>query len=126
MSVVIGIDYGLRRTGIAIGNHITQTARPLKTLIADKRLRLLDLLEPIIAEWQPDTIVLGLPSHPDGAEHEMTRAARNLARALEKRFNTPVMLIDERYSSVDSGGDDAKAAAVILQRFFSRPVKAGK
>ena len=120
MSIVIGIDYGLKRTGIAIGNHITQTARPLKTLIADKRLRLLDLLEPIITQWQPDSIVLGLPTHPDGAEHEMTRACRNFARALEKRFNPPVTLIDERYSSVDSEGDDAKAATVILQRFLQQ------
>ena len=126
MSVVIGVDYGLKRTGIAIGNRITYTARPLQTLIADKRTRLLDLIEPIVTQWEPDTIVLGLPRHPDGSEHEMTRAACNLARALEKRFKIPVMLVDERYSSVDSKGDDAGAAAVILQRFLQETTRTGK
>lgn len=118
MTIVLGFDYGIKRTGIAIGNRITQTSRPLKTVHADSRERLLALIEPIVKEWQPDALVVGLPTHPDGAEHDMTRAARNFARTLEKRFALPVALVDERYSSVDAGGDDAGAAAVILQRYL--------
>jgi putative holliday junction resolvase len=118
VTIVLGFDYGIKRTGIAIGNRITQTARPLQTVRADSRDRLLVLIEPIVKQWQPDALIVGLPTHPDGAEHEMTRAARNFARTLEKRFALPVTLVDERYSSVDAGGDDAGAAAVILQRYL--------
>jgi putative holliday junction resolvase len=121
VTVVMGFDYGLKRTGIAIGNRITHTARPLKTLRADSREKLLASIAPLVNEWQPDTLVIGLPSHPDGAEHEMTRAARNFAKTLTKRFALPVALVDERYSSVDARGDDAGAAAVILERYLQEP-----
>ncbi len=117
--IVLALDYGLARTGLAVGNLITHTGRPLKTLQALNRTVLLELLAPIIREWQPQTLVLGLPTHPDGAEHEMTRATRNLAGKL-RRFGVPVVLVDERYSSVEGGHDDAQAAAVILERYFAQ------
>lgn len=117
--IVLALDYGLVRTGLAVGNLITHTGRPLKTLQALNRTMLLEQLAPIIKEWQPQTLVLGLPTHPDGAEHEMTRATRNLAGKL-RRFGVPVVLVDERYSSVEGGHDDAQAAAVILERYFAQ------
>jgi putative Holliday junction resolvase len=117
--IVLALDYGLVRTGLAVGNLITHTGRPLKTLQALNRTVLLEQLAPLIKEWQPQTLVLGLPTHPDGAEHEMTRATRNLAGKL-RRFGVPVVLVDERYSSVEGGHDDAQAAAVILERYFAQ------
>jgi putative holliday junction resolvase len=117
--IVLALDYGLVRTGLAVGNLITHTGRPLNTLQALNRTVLLEQLAPIIKEWQPQTLVLGLPTHPDGTEHEMTRATRNLAGKL-RRFGVPVVLVDERYSSVEGGHDDAQAAAVILERYFAQ------
>jgi putative Holliday junction resolvase len=119
MSVLLGLDYGLKRTGLAIGNTITHTARPLSIIQAENRQGFLARLAPSIKEWQPDTLVLGLPTYPDGNEHEMTRACRNLALALRRRFDLPVVLVDERYSSI-GGVDDASAAAEILGRYLDQ------
>jgi putative Holliday junction resolvase len=53
----------------------------------------------MLDEWKPARLVVGLPMHPDGAEHEMTARARRFANQLNGRFNLPVELVDERYSS---------------------------
>ena len=77
----------------------------------------------LIEQWQPELCVVGLPRHPDGTAHELTVRALRFARQLEGRFNVPVNVVDERYSSVvveddaDGNIDDA-AAAVILQQWF--------
>ena len=118
MTVLLGFDYGKRRTGVAIGNRISGSARPLKILHSDDQDKLLALIAPFITDWQPSALVVGLPTHPDGAAHAMTLAARQFAAALTQQFGLPVWLMDERYSSVEAGGDDAAAAAVILQRYL--------
>jgi putative Holliday junction resolvase len=78
-----------------------------------------------IAEWRPDALVVGVPFHPDGAEHENTRRARRFARQLHGRFALPVYEVDERYSSTEAlaGGAreadvDGVAAAIILEQFL--------
>jgi len=77
----------------------------------------------LLEEWQPGLLVVGLPLHPDGAEHEMTARCRKFANQLHGRFNLPVELVDERYSSAVIGGQrgeviDHRAAAIILQQYF--------
>jgi putative Holliday junction resolvase len=78
------------------------------------RLAAIDML---VREWQPDALVVGLPFHPDGAEHENTRRARRFARQLRGRFGLPVHEVDERYTTTEalaSGARDADAAAAAL------------
>ena len=65
----------------------------------------------------------GVPFHPDGAEHENTRFARNFARQLRHRFGLPVHEVDERYSTTEAHAQgardaDAAAAAIILEQFL--------
>jgi putative holliday junction resolvase len=83
----------------------------------------------LLREWQPDLLVVGLPSHPDGTPHAMTQLAKRFGNQLNGRFNLPVVWVDERYSSVDAEarlrerGDgldelDAEAACVILQQYL--------
>jgi putative Holliday junction resolvase len=72
--------------------------------------------------------VVGEPFHPDGAEHDMTLRARRFANQLHGRFNLPVTLVDERYSSAvipAKRGEviDAKAAAIILQQYLDDHVQ---
>ncbi len=74
-------------------------------------------------QWQPTRCVVGLPSHPDGAEHEMTIRCRRFANQLHGRFGVATILVEERYSSAvisHQRGDliDAQAAAIILQQYF--------
>lgn len=119
----MAFDYGVRRTGVATGNRMLGSARPLTTVKADGDARF-PLIARLIDEWQPDALVVGVPFHPDGAAHENTRLARRFARQLHGRFNRPVFEVDERYSTVEvlaagARDADAAAAALLLEQFFS-------
>jgi putative Holliday junction resolvase len=120
---LLAFDYGLKRTGVATGQRLLGQARPLRTIAAEGDARFAPIAA-LIAEWQPDALVVGVPRHPDGAEHENTRRARRFARQLQGRFGLPVFEVDERYSTVEveSGGRprdvDAAAAALILEQYF--------
>jgi len=98
-ATVIAFDFGTRRVGVAIGNTLTRTARPLVTIDArdeDARWREIGAL---VSEWQPAQLVVGLPTHADGMPHEMTAQAQRFARELATRFDVPVALVDERFTS---------------------------
>ncbi|OIQ78689.1 putative holliday junction resolvase [mine drainage metagenome] len=114
---VLGFDYGSKRIGAAVGNSITRTATPLRTLRADRNDLKFDAIAALIREWQPQQLVVGLPLYPDGAEHDTTRLAQRFARQLQGRFGLPVALVDERYTSAvaeDAGADDLDTAAAQL------------
>ena len=70
-------------------------------------------------------LVVGLPCHPDGAEHEMSAKARRFGNQLHGRFHLPVEWVDERYTSAVLEGNpdmrdnlDAESAALILEQYF--------
>lgn len=130
---VLAFDLGLRRTGVASGELSIGIAHPLTTIHADSTDARLAAIARLVAEWAPVLLVLGLPTHADGSEHEMTRVARNFARKLESRFRLPVFLVDERHTSTAAEAElhergihgkknraltDAVAAQLILQGFF--------
>jgi len=118
----LAFDFGLKRTGVAVGNRLTRSATPQPTICAEGDARW-PLLARRIAEWRPDALVVGIPLHPDGAAHENTARARRFARQLRGRFNLPVHEVDERYSTTEARADgardaDAAAAAIILEQFL--------
>ncbi|HEY1042628.1 MAG TPA: Holliday junction resolvase RuvX [Telluria sp.] len=125
--LILGFDFGTKRIGIAMGNTITGQAQPLSVIhAADNATRFKEIGE-LIAHWSPARLVVGEPRHPDGAEHEMTLRCRRFANQLGGRFNLPVILVDERYSSAVIAAKrgeviDAKAAAIILQQYFDEHV----
>ncbi len=118
----LAFDFGLKRTGVASGNRLTRTASPQATLRAEGAARW-PLIEARLREWQPDALVVGIPTHPDGAPHENTALALKFARQLRGRFGLPVYEVDERYSTTEAhslGARDADAAAacIILEQFL--------
>ena len=118
----LAFDFGLRRVGVASGNSVTRQATPMKTVAAEGEQRFAEIAR-LIAQWQPDALVVGVPYHPDGAEHDNTLRARKFGRQLHGRFNLPVFEVDERYSTTEAlaGGAkdaDAAAACVILEQFL--------
>ncbi|HMM46707.1 MAG TPA: Holliday junction resolvase RuvX [Thiobacillaceae bacterium] len=130
---VLAFDLGLKRTGVASGELSLGIAHPLTVIQADSTDARLTAIDRLVAEWQPVVLVLGLPMHADGTEHEMSRVARNFARKLESRFRLPVFLVDERHTSTAAESElhargihgrknkalaDAVAARLILQGFF--------
>jgi len=122
---ILAIDYGTRRVGVAVGNTEAKVSQALKTIAAASTEILFQELEKLIKEWQPDQVVVGLPTHPDGSEHEMTAKAKRFGNQVHGRFNLPVSWVDERYTSVVLEGDpqmhdnlDAHSAALILEQYF--------
>jgi putative holliday junction resolvase len=121
-STFIAFDFGLKRTGVAVGNRLTRGAQPQPTVVAEGDARFVKIAK-LINEWQPDAIVIGVPFHPDGAEHDNTLRARKFGRQLYGRFNLPVFEVDERYSTTEAlaaGAKDADAASacIILEQFL--------
>jgi putative holliday junction resolvase len=118
----IAFDYGLKRTGVAVGNRMLKTAQSQGSIHAEGDARF-PLIAKRIAEWQPDAIVVGVPYHPDGAAHENTVRAKKFGRQLHGRYGLPVFEVDERYSTTEalsSGAQDADAASacIILEQFL--------
>jgi putative holliday junction resolvase len=118
----LAFDFGLKRTGVAVGNRLTRTATPQPTIRAEGDARF-EHVAARIREWQPDALVVGVPFHPDGASHDNTARAQKFARQLRGRFHLPVYEVDERYSTTEaqaSGASDADAGAacVILEQFL--------
>ncbi len=124
METVLGFDFGLKRIGVAVGNTLLRQAQPLTVITAVTNDAKFAAIAALVREWQPARCVVGLPSHPDGAEHEMTVRCRRFANQLNGRFGVATVLVDERYSSAvisQQRGDviDAEAAAIILQQYFN-------
>ena len=118
----LAFDFGVKRVGVATGNSLMKTAQPLRTVAAEGEARF-KAIEALVKEWTPDALVIGVPFHPDGAEHENTVRARRFGRQLHGRFRLAVHEVDERYTTVDAEAAgardaDAAAAALILEQFF--------
>ena len=122
LTTFLAIDFGLKRTGVAVGNRLMRSAQSVGTVRAEGNARFV-LIEKHLKEWQPDAIVIGVPYHPDGAAHENTARAKKFGRQLHGRFALPVFEVDERYSTTEalaSGALDADAASacIILEQFL--------
>jgi putative holliday junction resolvase len=122
---ILAFDFGEKRIGVAVGNNITKTAEPLKIIQEKNQDQRFKAIELIINEWQPQILVVGLPKHPDGTEHEMSQKATRFGNQLKGRFQKEVIWVDERYTSVSvDGGNDALAAQLILQQYLEELPKA--
>jgi putative Holliday junction resolvase len=122
---IMAFDYGTRRIGVAVGNTVTKLGQPLKTIAESSSEASFKAIEGLLKEWQPTSLVVGLPCHPDGTTHEMSAKARRFGNQLHGRFQLPVEWVDERYTSAVLEGDpdmrdnlDAESAALILEQYF--------
>ncbi len=118
----LALDFGVKRTGFAVGNRLMRTAQPQGTITAEGDARFVKIAAQL-KTWQPDALVVGVPFHPDGAAHENTAKARRFARQLHGRFKLPVFEVDERYTTTEARSDgardaDAAAACIILEQFL--------
>lgn len=133
--VYLGFDFGYKRIGVAVGQKITLSARPLITLEARLGVPNWSVLAKLIAEWKPDALIVGLPTCIDDTEQYTTRAAKKFALELERLFAIPVHLVDERLTTVEArarlfeaGGYrkikktevDSVAACLILEQWLGQ------
>ena len=128
---ILGIDYGLKRMGLAVSDLSLTIATSYKILYRKELKQDLTELSRIIAEKEIGAFAMGLPLQMNGVEGSIAEEVRRFAKVLEEEFNLPLLLWDERLSSsavesflikeVDLSRQkrakvlDASAAAYILQ-----------
>ncbi|NDA85596.1 MAG: Holliday junction resolvase RuvX, partial [Burkholderiaceae bacterium] len=89
ITIVLGFDYGTKRIGVAVGNSLTGSAQAMSVIHNTNSEQALQKIKELISEWQPNCLVVGLPMHPDGAEHGMTKRSRSFGQELTKQFGKP-------------------------------------
>ncbi len=132
--VILSIDYGDKRTGVAVCDKLEMLAVPVAVITESYTPKLLDKLAVIIEEKKPELIVVGLPKNMDGSLGFRAEACTAFAKEIEEKFGIETRLYDERLTSViahrqlHSAGKkeknhknvvDAVAAVEILQSFLN-------
>lgn len=130
---LLGFDYGTKRIGVAVGQAVTHSVTPLTTLPNTNETPDWQAIGKLIAEWQPDKLVVGLPLHLDGSTQALTAKAQRFGNQLKGRYNLPVEMMDERLTSHEAESElaqrkgkhvktdiDALAAALILQSWLDQ------
>ena len=137
---LLGFDYGRKRIGVAVGQEITSTAKGLTTLTATQSGPDWDAIDKVVKEWQPELIIVGMPSNMDAnmenKPHILHDEVKAFGNKLAERYNLPVEWIDEKLSSMeaeqqlsasskpkkrkqDKSQIDKLAAQVILQSYLN-------
>ena len=133
--VLLGFDFGVKRIGVAVGQSVTGSARPLKTVRARNNKPDWPGISELVSTWQPMGLVVGLPFNMDGTEQDTTDRARRFGRQLEARYRLPVHFVDERLSTVEARARlrtrrrpddelDPVAAQLILETWFTQQPEA--
>lgn len=136
---VLGFDVGARRIGVAVGSAFGTSARALAVIDVHGHGPDWTALDRLRREWQPDGLIVGDPMTIDGGDQPARVRARAFAHALAERYRLPVVMVDERTSSIeaaqrfaseraegrkrrrDADALDAVAAAIIVERWLAAP-----
>lgn len=136
---VLGFDVGTRRIGVAVGSAYGHGARALAVIDVHAHGPDWPAIDRLRTEWRPDGLVVGDPMTLEGGDQPNRERAHAFARELQQRYKLPVVLVDERTSSLeaaqrfaadraegrrkrrDAAVLDAVAAAVIVERWLAAP-----
>ncbi|MFC3551013.1 Holliday junction resolvase RuvX [Lysobacter cavernae] len=136
---VLGFDVGARRIGVAVGSAFGHSARALAVVDVHGHGPDWGAIDRLCKEWRPDGLIVGDPMTLDGGDQPIRQRAHAFAHELHVRYQLPVVLVDERSSSVeaahrfaadraegrkrrrDAEALDAVAAAVIVERWLAAP-----
>ncbi len=99
IKTVLGFDYGTHWTGVAVGQTLTAQAHPLSAIKSKQSKPDWQAIESLLKEWQPQKLIVGLPTQLDGADDEMTEPAKKFARQLHGRYHIDIELVDERLTT---------------------------
>jgi putative Holliday junction resolvase len=116
---VLALDFGSARTGVAVSDPTGTLARPLTTVErAATDAGFAKLLAVIVAEG-PELVVVGMPLTLRGEHGEQAQETDEFVERLRAAVAFPVETYDERFTSVLAGGDDARAAAHLLESYLT-------
>ena len=130
---ILSFDFGEKRIGVAIGNSITKSSHPLETINTPKNKERYKLIELLLKTWEPVKLVIGYPLNDDGTLSKMSLLAKKFGMKLGNKYNIPISMIDERFTSSEADLElkkfeknfkkrkivvDQVAAMIILESFF--------
>lgn len=136
-NMLMAFDFGTQKMGIAVGQARIASAQPLALFPMKDGIPAWDNLLKIIAEWQPDLCLVGLPLNMDDSESELSVRARKFARRLRHQTNVITFMVDERLSTREARhtlqhyqqqgrgkklNADSLAAALLLEAWYREPV----
>lgn len=127
MATLVGIDYGNRKIGFAVGQSVTATAKPLAVIRQNGEMW--KQINKIFQDWQPQLVVVGKPELADGKLHPLEKMIENFIYELKIRYNADVYRVNEAYTSFEAhhyqDGKiekkqplDAYAAAIMLESWM--------
>ena len=103
MSTVLVFDFGMQRTGVAVGNTIVGTASTLTTLQSINQKPDWEGVTRLINEWRPLLLVVGVPRNLDGEDVPITPIVEKFCNQLRGRYNLPVDEANEQFTSIEAG-----------------------
>ena len=130
---ILSFDFGEKRIGVAVGNSITKSSHPLKTINTSKNTERYKLIELLLKTWEPIKLVIGYPLNDDGTLSKMSLLAKKFGIKLTNKYKIPIAMIDERFTSSEADLElkkieknfkkrkivvDQVAAMIILDSFF--------
>lgn len=136
----LGFDFGMKRIGVAVGQTLLKTAKPLDTIAATQGTPDWSCISTLINQWHASVIVVGIPYNMDGSVQGVTHAARAFANQCRKRFSCQVFGVDERLTTQEArqlvfeqGGKralekaqiDSIAAKLILESWMNESGDSG-
>ncbi len=140
MKRMLGIDFGVARTGIAVSDPLGMMAQGVGTIHSGKIDKVAQQICDYVKEYDADTIVVGLPKNMDNSVGERGRACIEFGDLLKEMTNCQVVMWDERLSTVSAHGFlnetntrgkkrkavvDTVAATIILQNYMDFKIKKG-
>ena len=99
---ILAVDYGERRTGIAISDELGITAQGLETIEVKDESEIPSLVARIVSDKKAEKIVVGLPLNMNSSESEKCIKVREFGALLAEKTNIPVVFWDERLTSVQA------------------------
>lgn len=131
--IIMGLDFGLKRIGVAIGQTVTKTATPIGILTVKNKTPPWDQIKALIQTWKVEALVVGIPYNMDGSEQLLTQITYQFIQELKTRFELPTYIEDERLTTVEAKryyytlnhkqkkkSVDDIAAAVILKEWLNQ------
>ncbi|MEE9445130.1 MAG: Holliday junction resolvase RuvX [Cocleimonas sp.] len=102
MATILAFDFGLKRTGVAVGNTLIGTATPECTLQSRDEKPDWDGITQLVETWKPEKIVVGMPTELDGSESTLTKRVTRFCNQLNGRYNLPVEQENEQFTSIEA------------------------
>lgn len=125
MATLLGIDYGHKKIGFAVGQTVTENSQPL--VIVKVNGEMWRNIDNIFEQWQPKIVVIGKPKLADGKPHPLEKMIETFIIELKVRYNTAIYREDESLTSFEAAEFqqkgrqdllDAHAAALILESWM--------